>query len=181
MRPSDSAANTGNRPLRTSPCTSAVMKTVFPARDKPVIPSRNVGLTRPSPYSSTERAVRRACSIKSESVKATVIAMWRAGWRQARSAVDTIRLCGRHGSPGSPSLRGTAQSQPRRLHFVARTEQSQIRNAPRRVPRRASRITLPAPSELELRTSMHSRCGLLRVRRECRVGFAAAEKPEGGL
>ena len=42
------ASNTGNRPARMRPCTSAVMNTVLPARDSPVMPSRTVGLNRPS-------------------------------------------------------------------------------------------------------------------------------------
>ena len=48
------------------PCTSAVMNTVLPARDRPVTPSRTVGLNRFSPNSSNARADRRASSTISE-------------------------------------------------------------------------------------------------------------------
>jgi hypothetical protein len=46
MRPEAIASKTGKRPPRSSPCTSAVMNTVLPARDNPVTPSRMVGSNR---------------------------------------------------------------------------------------------------------------------------------------
>src|SRR5256885_16847055 len=48
-------------PLRRL-CTSAVMKTVLPARVRPVTPSRTVGLTRPPAYSTSDCTARRASS-----------------------------------------------------------------------------------------------------------------------
>ena len=44
-----SGSNTGKRPPRVRPWTSAVMNTVLPARDRPVTPSRTVGLKKLSP------------------------------------------------------------------------------------------------------------------------------------
>ena len=49
IRPEFTASNTGNRPPRVSPWISAVMNTVLPARDRPVTPSRTVGLKKLSP------------------------------------------------------------------------------------------------------------------------------------
>src|SRR5262245_34577042 len=51
------------------------MKTVFPARESPVTPSRIVGLNKPSPNSASARAARRACSTISE-ISVTARRMW---------------------------------------------------------------------------------------------------------
>ena len=44
MRPSASGMKNGRRPPETRLRISAVMKTVLPARDSPVTPSRSVGV-----------------------------------------------------------------------------------------------------------------------------------------
>jgi hypothetical protein len=71
MRPLASGSNTGKRPPRTRPCTSAVMNTVLPARDSPVTPSRTVGLNRWLPNSAKARAASLACSMMSETAGVT--------------------------------------------------------------------------------------------------------------
>src|SRR5262249_22970350 len=110
------------------PCTSAVMNTVFPARDRPVMPSRTVGLIRPSPYSTTERAARRACSIMSERVRATVRGMWRAARDEARGAGLSSRI----------TLRDEGETHARRPTALAdrRTVQDECVAQPRREHRR---------------------------------------------
>ena len=58
----DVLEKTGNRPPFSRLCMRAVMKTVFPARDRPVTPSRNVGLKRLNAASPTLSSAIKASS-----------------------------------------------------------------------------------------------------------------------
>ena len=108
IRPLESGSNTGKRPPRTSPCTSAVMNTVLPARDRPVTPSRTVGLNRWPLNSAKARAASLVCSMKSETAELTAKAyrtgcaargmakMWprmeqgRSAWRRLCAAQECV-------------------------------------------------------------------------------------------
>src|ERR1700722_4654216 len=79
MRPVAIASNTGKRPPRSRPCTSAVMKTVLPAFDRPVTPSLIVGSNRWLPNSASAAAASRICSKSSSTIGASVCWPGRAG------------------------------------------------------------------------------------------------------
>src|SRR5690606_7501740 len=62
-RPDRTASNSGSRPPFRRLCTSEEMKTVLPARDRPVTPSRIDGLTRPAARSERlSRAIRASAA-----------------------------------------------------------------------------------------------------------------------
>ena len=59
MRPSAAAASCGMRPRSIRLATSEVMKTVLPARLRPVTPSRTTGSKSAPPTSPTASSIRR--------------------------------------------------------------------------------------------------------------------------
>src|SRR4051812_24529189 len=67
------------------------MKTVLPARDRPVTPSRSVGLNRLSPKSNNARADSRASSMR---VRKLVVIRGRTGrkWRDTFTEKWQFRL-----------------------------------------------------------------------------------------
>src|SRR5690606_24391526 len=90
------------------PCTSAVTNTVLPARERPVTPSRIVGLNRLAPKPVMARAVIRASSrisVKLMAMGGGGLADWKTVSFQIGTAAASVK-CRRHGC-----LRGLAHRQ----------------------------------------------------------------------